>query len=72
MCGVPSETLCLTSPAQAAPSSAPRWHALRATSPPIEWPTSAIRSTSTGHAATSSSISSLRQRPFCEIWRPLL
>ena len=38
----------------------------------MEWPTSAIRSTSTGQAATSSSISSLSERPFSEMRRPLL
>ena len=35
-------------PTQASPRSAAWWQADRATSPPIEWPTSAICSTSTG------------------------
>jgi hypothetical protein len=72
MCGVPRETLCVTSRAQSAPSSLAWQHALRATSPPIEWPTSAICSASTGHASTSSCISSLSERPFSEMWRPVL
>ena len=52
--------------------SPPRWQALRATSPPIEWPTSAIRSTSTGQSATSSSSSAASDAPFAEMWRPVL
>jgi hypothetical protein len=72
MWGDPSETLCRMWRTHSAPSSAARWHALRATSPPIEWPTSAIRSTSTGQAATSSSMSSLSDWPFREMRRPLL
>ena len=38
----------------------------------MEWPTSAISSTSTGQAARSCSISSHSERPFSEMWRPLL
>jgi hypothetical protein len=71
MCGEPSETLCVTSRTHSAPSCAAWQQALRATSPPIEWPTSAIWSAPPGQAATSSSISSLSERPFSEMWRPL-
>ena len=53
MCGDPSETTWRTRPTQASPRSAAWWQADRATSPPIECPTSAIRSTSTGQPATS-------------------
>jgi hypothetical protein len=67
MCGLPSDTLCVTSRAQAASASLAWQQALRATSPPMEWPTSAIWSTSTGQASTSSSISSLSDRPFSEM-----
>ena len=56
----------------ARPPRSAQWQALRATRPPIECPTSAIRSTSTGHASTSASSSSASERPFSEMWRPLL
>ena len=46
--------------------------ALRETSPPIEWPTSATSSTATGHSATTASSRSASERPFSEMWRPLL
>ncbi len=46
--------------------------ALRATSPPIECPMSAIDSTGTGHAATASSSSAARSQPLREMWRPVL
>ena len=72
MCGVPSETTWRTRPTHAAPSAAARWQALRATSPPIECPTSAISRTGAGHAATSSSSSSFSDAPFSEMWRPVL
>ncbi len=68
MCGVPSETTWRTS----AVHSPPIWQALRATRPPIEWPTSARRSISTGQVATNSSSSAASAAPFCEMWRPLL
>jgi hypothetical protein len=72
MCGVPSETLCVTSRTQSASSSVAWQQALRATSPPMEWPTSATSPASTGQQATRSSISSLSERPFSEMRRPLL
>ena len=58
--------------ARADAQSPPWWHALRATSPPIECPTSAICSTSVGQPATSSSSSAASDRPFSEMWRPVL
>ena len=72
MCGEPSEITCRTRSTQAWPRCAPAWQAERATSPPIEWPTSAISSTSSGQAATSSSSRSASDSPFSEMWRPLL
>ena len=44
----------------------------RATSPPIEWPITAMRSTSTGHSATRRSSRSASSRPFSEMCRPVL
>ena len=54
MCGEPSETTLRTcrDPAPSS-SSAATCAALRETSPPIEWPTSATSSTATGHSATT-------------------
>ena len=73
MCGEPSETTLRTCSTQARRRrSAAMWHALRETSPPIECPTSATSSTSTGHASTTASSSSASERPFSEMWRPLL
>jgi hypothetical protein len=49
-----------------------RWQALRATGPPIEWPTSAISPTATGHARTSCSSTVATDRPFSEMCGPVL
>ena len=63
-CGVPSVTTSVTSRFQAGSVSQATAQALRMISPPIECPTSAIRRTSTGQAATRSSISAAIATPF--------
>ena len=63
-CGVPSVTTSVTSRFHAGSASETTAQALRMISPPIECPTSAIRRTSTGHAATRSSISAAIATPF--------
>jgi hypothetical protein len=72
MCGVPSEITWRTRRTHESPRSAAWQQAERATSPPIECPTSASDSTSTGHAAVSSSSRSASESPFSEMCRPLL
>jgi len=63
-CGVPSEIVWVTRAVHAPP----RAQALRATSPPIEWPTRAIRST----GQSSPSISAPSSAPLSAIARPVL
>ncbi len=67
VCGVPSETTWRTRRVQAAPRNAPWWQAERATSPPIECPTSAMSSHSGSPSGSASS-----DAPLSDTWRPVL
>ncbi|MCY1532688.1 hypothetical protein D9M68_679720 [compost metagenome] len=71
-CGVPRNTSSRSSPGQRWPASRATCTADRATSPPMLCPTMVMRSSGTGHAATSRSSSKASWCPLVEVCSPEL
>ncbi len=69
---MPSVTTSVTRVFQRVSPSVTTAHAARITSPPIEWPTSAIRRTPAGQWATRRSSSEASATPFSAIGSPVL